>query len=259
MSSTDGRRLVTWATPSFSADGLKNFACVMMLLYSVGVIVIERGLIHIDQYTQQELSDALSADSRLMNYAGWGSVLELMVGMALPLFAFLLVEGFFNTSSFSKYFARIGILALISEIPYDLAMRGKLFDFYSQNPVFSMAVCLVMLYCLRICRRLKGFAAVLGQVLTVIGALLWVMLLRADFGLVIVLLVADFYIFYARNVIKTILGILISLMYVTGPLSFYGVWCYTGERKDRIPKYVYYAFYPAHLLALWLLTRFLPA
>lgn len=27
------------------------------------------------------------------------------------------------------------------------------------------------------------------------------------------------------------------------------------ERKDRLPKYAYYAFYPAHLLALGLITR----
>mgnify|MGYP000644649506 CR=1 FL=1 len=65
---------------------------------------------------------------------------------------------------------------------------------------------------------------------------------RAEYGLCIVLLVFVFYVFETRNVLKTVLGCIISLMYVTGPIAFYGIWCCTGERKDYINKYVYYAF-----------------
>ena len=46
-------------------------------------------------------------------------------------------------------------------------------------------------------------------------------------------------------------------MYVTGPIAFYGIWCYTGERKDRINKYVYYAFYPLHLLVLGVIANYI--
>ena len=45
-------------------------------------------------------------------------------------------------------------------------------------------------------------------------------------------------------------------MYVTGPIAFYGIWCYNGVRKDRINKYVYYAFYPLHLLVLGVIAKF---
>ena len=55
----------------------------------------------------------------------------------------------------------------------------------------------------------------------------------------------------------TVLGCIISLMYVTGPIAFYGIWCYTGERKDRINKYVYYAFYPLHLLVLGVIANYI--
>ena len=47
-----GRRGVVWKTPDITADGLKIFACVMMLIQSVGISVVEKGLIGLDQYTQ---------------------------------------------------------------------------------------------------------------------------------------------------------------------------------------------------------------
>ena len=41
--------------------------------------------------------------------------------IAFPIFVFLLVEGLFNTSNIKKYLTRLGIFALISEIPFDMA------------------------------------------------------------------------------------------------------------------------------------------
>ena len=48
-------------------------------------------------------------------------------------------------------------------------------------------------------------------------------------------------------------------MYVTGPLAFYGLWCYNGERKNRINKYIYYAVYPVSLLVMFILAKGLNA
>ncbi len=256
MSNSGGRKRSF--LPSISADFLKNAACVMMILYSVGVIVFERGLLHIDQYSQETLSQMLMENSRLMNYALVGSLLEMMGGAALPLYTFLLVEGFLHTSDYRKYFMRIGIFAVASEIPYDLAMRGKLFDFTSQNALFSTAVALFMLYCLRMAKDMNGFKRILCQVVSVVGALLWSFLLRSEYGLAVVLLVASFYIFYDRTFAKFVVGVIISVLYVTGPFSFLLIWGYSGKRRDRIPKYAYYVFYPLQMLVLWVIMRFVP-
>lgn len=252
-----GRRGVVWKTPTVTADGLKMFACAVMLIQNIGIAVVENGIIKLDQYTQESLSEAMAADSRLMFQAGVGSVMQLIGGMALPIFAFLLVEGFLKTSDYRKYLLSLLGFAVISEIPYDLAMNGKVLYRSSQNVLFTMTICLLMLYFLRMVRAGKGAFSVMMQILIVLGAVLWCSLFRAQYGLCMVLLAAIFYLFYSRNVLKTVLGAAVSLLYVTGPLSFYGIWCYNEERKNKLPKYAYYAFYPLHLLVLWGIVKLL--
>ena len=256
MNMTTGRRGIVWKTPDITADGLKMFACITMLIQTIGVVVIEKGLIHLDQYTQDSLNQAMAQDSRLMTLAGIGSIMQLIGGMAIPVFTFLLVEGFRNTSDYKKYLLLMVLTAVISEIPYDLAVGGKIMDWSSQNAMVTMSICLIMLKCLDIFKDGSGFTGGLVRMLIVLAAVIWVSLFRAEYGLCMVLLAAVFYVFYTQNVLKTVLGCIISLMYITGPLSFYGIWCYNGERKDRINKYVYYAFYPLHLLVLGVIAKF---
>ena len=237
MNMTTGRRGIVWKTPDITADGLKMFACITMLIQTVGIAIIEKGLIHLDQ--------------------GVGSIMQLIGGMAIPVFAFLLVEGFRNTSDYKKYLIMMAATALVSEIPYDLAICGKVWDFSSQNAMITMCICLIMLKCLDLFKETSGFTGGMLKVLILIATIVWVSIFRAEYGLCMVLLVFVFYVFETRNVLKTVLGCIISLMYVTGPIAFYGIWCCTGERKDYINKYVYYAFYPLHLLVLGVIANYI--
>lgn len=255
MAGMTGRRNVVWKTPEITAFGLKLFAGAAMLLQTIGITVVQNGIIHLNSYTQEELSQAMAADSALMTQAGIGSVLQLFGGLAVPVFAFLLVEGFLNTSSYKNYLISMAVFALLSEIPYDYAVSQKLIDWSSQNALVTMCICLLMLYFLRMGKERGGAAGGFLQVLIVLCAIAWVTVFRSAYGLCMVLLAAVFYIFYTRNVLKTVLGVIVSLLYVTGPLSFYPIWCYNGERKDKFSKYVYYAFYPLHLLVLGLLAN----
>lgn len=257
MAAGMGRRGVVWKTPTVTADGLKLFAAVMMLISNIGIAIVQNGIIHLEQYTQASLSDALANDPKLMTVAGVGVIMQMMEGLAVVLFAFLLVEGFRNTSNFKKYLLTMIVFAIVSEIPYDLAICGALLDPSSQNALATMAVCLVMLYFLDLLKEGNGFLPGILRILIVLCALFWVTMFRMAYGLGMVLLVADLYLLYNRNVLKTLLGVVIGLLYITGPLAFYGIWCCNGERKDRIPKYAYYIFYPAHLLVLGIIARFL--
>lgn len=252
-----GKRGIVWKTPDITADGLKLFACIVMLIQSIGIVIVENGMIHLNRYTQESLNEAMAQDSNLMMLAGIGSVMQLLGGLAVPVFAFLLVEGFRSTSSYKKYLFRLAAFALVSEIPYDLAMSGRVWDMSSQNALVTMTICLMMLFCLDMIKNQNGLAGGFMRALVVAASVVWVSLFRAEFGLCMVLLVAVFYIFYTQNVLKTIVGAAISLLYVTGPIAFYGIWCYNGIRKNKLSKYVYYAFYPVHLIVLAMTVRFM--
>ena len=43
MNMTTGRRGIVWKTPDITADGLKMFACITMLIQTVGIAIIEKG------------------------------------------------------------------------------------------------------------------------------------------------------------------------------------------------------------------------
>lgn len=67
--------------------------------------------------------------------------------LAFPIYAFLLVEGYVHTKDIKKYGKRLFIFALISEIPFDLALFNKI-SFAHQNIFFTLLIGLVMMYLL---------------------------------------------------------------------------------------------------------------
>ena len=228
---------------------LKWYGCITMLFYTISMSVIQNGLLHVNQFSNTELREMWAADPDLMMVSSWAAVFLLLGGLAIPVFAFLLVEGFLHTKNYKAYLGRMLLFALISEIPYDFAMSGTLFDWTRQNMLLTLALCLVMLY------GLKTFSAGRGmQILIVIAAVFWSALLKTQFGLCMVLLTAVYYLLRGKPKAKMTVGGIISLLYITGPISNFVLNRYNGQLGRNGNKYIFYCLYPLHLLVLGIVT-----
>lgn len=74
--------------------------------------------------------------------------------ISFPIYCFFIVEGFFHTRSRRKYALRLFLLALISDIPFDLALFGKISDFKHQNVYFTLLIGLAAIWGINELRKL---------------------------------------------------------------------------------------------------------
>lgn len=181
-------------------------------------------------------------------------ILRIVGRLAFPIYCFLLVEGAVHTLDIRKYLGRLFLFALISEIPYDLACSGQLWDFSSQNVFFTLFLGLSAIFVLQ-SQLNKAYCVVL--VAALIFAAQYIHTDYGSFGVFVILL---FYVFRERLFLKTAAFIVLDLFFYGGiqsyaVVSLIPILCYNGKRGPGM-KYLFYLFYPVHLLVLyWLSTR----
>lgn len=169
--------------------------------------------------------------------------------IAFPIFAFLLVEGFFHTRDIRKYMFRLGVFAILSEIPYDLAFRREILEFQHQNIFFTLFIAVVMMYALEKSREWPI------KVTEVFLAMWAAGFLCSDYRYKGILLIAVYYFFRKGIWRKFFLGAGWNFIWNReiqgyGAVASVFIALYNGE-KGRSLKYFFYLFYPAHLLALY--------
>lgn len=191
-------------------------------------------------------------------------VTSLLSTCAVPLFAFLLVEGAKHTSCYWKYFLRVFGLAIVSEIPFDLAMSNKVFDWSSQNPVFGLLVGMVMIYFFKYYSG-KSFKAIALAVLVVFMSFLWAGMLRVDEGQPMILIIAALWFSRGKKGIQTLVGCIVTCLcstlkvdnitYFAAPMMFLMIHFYNEEPGEG-NKIINYAAYPVLLMGIWLIAKY---
>ena len=185
-------------------------------------------------------------------------ILHMVGRIAFPIFAYLLVEGFFHTRSRKKYILRMGLFALISEIPFNLFISDGLFYPWHQNVFFTFVIGLCMMALMEaIRRRVYGELGLVLQLLTVIAASALAWVIYTDYQFYGIMLIAIFYWFYGRPGQQCLLGLIWQMgcevewiLRLGVAFSFLLLYLYNGERGKKRFGYVFYLFYPAHLLVL---------
>ena len=128
-----------------NGNALRAWGLLFLACGAIGRGVIQTWMLGVGGATADQLLDMLLTSDQAMQLTTVSLALQAAETCAVPIFALMLTEGVQHTRNFKAYFLRIFTLALLTEIPYNLAVGGLLLDLQTRNPVFSLVMCLVML------------------------------------------------------------------------------------------------------------------
>ena len=184
--------------------------------------------------------------------------------VTMPVMCYFIAEGYHHTSSLKKYFLRLIVFAIISQIPYylwNVGLQTYFIDFLKYS-VFHMNVIYTLTMGLLALTIAKSKT---NTVLKLLGMFAAVILTKySDWGIYGVLWVLVFGIFHGDFKMQAVWFGAISIIrclvkYTNNTHAFALQLCtllalpllylYNGER-GRKSKYGFYIFYPLHLLIL---------
>ncbi|MFR0569506.1 TraX family protein [Bifidobacterium apri] len=225
---------------------VKTVGWLFVLLSAIGTTVLPSALGY------RPGSDDMAAMTVLV-------ICEVVSWTAVPLYSWLLVQGYRHTHSVVQYGLRLLALAVISEVPYDMATSGKVWDMNSQNPVFALVFALIVIAAIDWAREnLQGISKWAVIVLVSIAGLAWSLLLHVglrqgmfNMGVLLIGMVLVFYAMDAHeNTMMMTAGVLGAVFFI---MPAVGV-AMLHTRRDELgyrhawTKWVFYALYPVTLL-----------
>ena len=239
-----------------SQEGLKTIACVTMLLDHIGGTVV---LACIQQGTGADRAALVEVYE----------ILRTVGRLAFPIYAFLLVEGHSHTRNPARYALRLLIAAALSEIPFDLAIFGRI-TWENQSVMLTLLIGFLMLKTTEKCPELWV------KIFAILPFAIAAELLGTDYGARGILVIALFaftgalrhkriiqffglwFIFSPDHLmmLNWLRGSFVTIQEFASlavlPIALYG-----GHKtsKSRLLQWGFYLFYPAHLLLLYFLMK----
>lgn len=187
-------------------------------------------------------------------------VMEGAGGITFPIMAFLLAEGWRHTSDIRKYEIRLGVFALVSQIPYSLFLDNQC------NVLITLLLGLVLLHLRSVVRKRALWWVLVAGGVVVSGACDW-----GFIGIPMILISALMPTQRERALYSAALPTLgfglpalfeLAMGSVAAlPVVLYAfgngiagllLCCYNGKR-GRPLKWFFYAYYPAHIALLGLI------
>lgn len=245
-----------------TTQGLRTWGTLLSVAGIFGTAVIQNGILGMTVGSTEKLLETMQSSGSMMMFATLAIVLQLIQACAVPIFVFLLLEGFLHTASVKKYLIRVVGLAVISEIPYNLAYSGSWLNMGNRNPVFALAVCLLLLYFYRMFPA-KGFSNVVLKAVITVAAFLWISMLKIDAGGPCVLMAAVLWALRDKPNFRILGGCTAAFLctgfspyYLIAPMIFIALHMYNGEKGEE-NRVVSYLWYPVTLLVFGLVSAYL--
>lgn len=241
-----------------SGYNLKLIAIITMFIDHVGTCIIEK--------LYQNSTSIFSLNGEKLLFLE--EIFRLVGRLSFPIFCFLLVEGYYHTKNIKKYMTRLFIFALISEIPFDLALFHKFFYWGHQNVMFSLLLGLITIYLFdddnniffRIIKNVRFFRIAVIPASCIIGEAL-----KLDYGAGGICTIFFMYIFLNEKgnfhwkhrdyIFSFFIGTIIlaccqGLSELAALIDMAFIKNYNGERGKSL-KYFFYIFYPIHFIILY--------
>ena len=254
-----------------SAATLRKWAVIFLIAGIVGRSIFLNGMLGLDSLRiDAAQNEQLSALLETNGDAGMALTPVVLCCFAetcaIPLFAFLLVEGILRTASFEKYLLRLVCFALVCELPYNLATSGGLLNLGSRNPAFGLVVCILMLFFFRNYGE-KSLKNTLIKTVIFAAAFLWCLMLSIEFGYALVVFAGMLWLArekgnfralyaFAAAMICTMIPNENQFFYIGACLSSIMLHRYTEELGEQ-NRILNYAVYPACLLILGIAAKFI--
>ena len=201
-----------------------------------------------------------------IDYWTMADIFVFLGRISMPIFCFFTVQAVIYTKDIKRYFMRMLVFALVSEVPFDLAIHDSPFFIRNQNVIFTLLIGAIAIYLIDLLWKgdYKTTLKTVGIIGVSIIAMMLASILQADYGPNGVLAIILMYLAKDSKFL-TVLAILISFAFefIVGGYNIprsYGfvylsiplIMLYNGKRGKQ-NKWAFYIFYPAHLLVIYLL------
>lgn len=254
-------RLVDHRPTGLTAAGLRKWGILFLLSGIISRAVLQNGILGMAEGTSAQLLALFESQPDMMGVAAGALVLEALETCAIPVFCFLLVEGFLAAADIKTYLIKVLAVALVSEIPFNLAMGGKLLDMSGRNPVFGLVLGLVMMHFFRIYSE-KGTKNTLTKLMVVAAAFVWSMMLKIQHGEAIIVMVGMLWLARNKPNMRTLFGCIgagiccaFSVFYMVSPMGMMVLHFYNGEPGEDHELVRFWA-YPVLLAACAAVVHF---
>lgn len=174
-------------------------------------------------------------------------ILRKIGRLAFPIYCFLIGEGLRHTRNPIRYLARLLAFAILSEIPFNLMVRGALLCADYQNVFFTLFLGALSIY---FYRNIKSNLLKALLLLVALGAST---VLKADYGTAGMVIILLLYVLRGHPIVQALAGYPLFSGGIFAVAAFIPINMYNGKRgfiRHPILKYAFYLFYPLHMLLL---------